>query len=167
MLVMAFLAIWALSQKTRWPLEEIKTVPEKEPVKIVYVYDGDTFDIEENDRIQRVRLLGLDTPEVESPYEHEECFGAEASEYLKKLLIGQEVILTDDVSAGDRDKYNRLLRYAFLPNGLFINAHLIEQGFAKKYLISGLKYESHFKELERDAKIEKIGLWGACKEEWE
>lgn len=136
----------------------------KTPVfyKIVDVIDGDTIEVEINDKQELVRLIGINAPEVDSPYTKQECFGPEASGYAKKLLDKKGVYLIPDSNGQDRDKYNRLLRYVFLPNGLFVNAEILKNGFAYNYIYEPFEFMKQFDFWEKEAKENKIGLWGEC-----
>lgn len=129
------------------------------------VIDGDTFAIKIDGREIHVRLIGIDTPETVDPRRPVGCFGKKASEETKRLIEGKKVILTKDVS--DTDKYNRLLRYVFLPieqGNLFVNDYLVRQGFAKNYTYPpDVKYNSRFLEAEKEARENLRGLWLECK----
>ena len=131
--------------------------------KVVSVIDGDTIGAEVDGKTETVRLLGIDTPEVDSPYTEEECFGQEAKEYATQLLNGREVYLIPDKQSSDRDKYDRLLRYVFLPDGLFVEAELIKKGYAYNYIYEPFEFMKQFDFWEKQAKESKIGLWGECK----
>lgn len=141
-----------------------KEIVIKTPVfyKIVDVIDGDTIEVEINDKQELVRLIGINTPEVDSSYTKQECFGPEASDYAKKLLDKKEVYLIPDSNGQDRDKYNRLLRYVFLPNGLFVNAEILKNGFAYNYIYEPFEFMKQFDFWEKEAKKNKIGLWEKC-----
>jgi endonuclease YncB( thermonuclease family) len=92
---------------------------------VVRVIDGDTFEIEGG---ERVRLIGVDTPESVKPNAPVECFARESSEYLKNLIEGKTVRLVRDKT--DRDRYARLLRYAYLGE-VFINEQIIREGYGE------------------------------------
>ena len=129
--------------------------------RVVKVIDGDTIKAEIGKKIETIRLLGINTPEVENPYRHQECFGPEASKETKKLLTGKRVYLLPDPASPNRGKYNRLLRYVFLPNGEFVNAELIKNGYAFAYIYDhqSIQFESYFNFLEEEAKKKRFGLW--------
>ncbi|MBU4601209.1 thermonuclease family protein [Candidatus Parcubacteria bacterium] len=129
---------------------------------VVSVIDGDTIQVEFNNNIENVRLLGIDTPEIASPYSEEECFGQEAKEYLKRLLENKEVYLIPDRQSSDQDKYGRLLRYVFLPDGLFVGAELIKNGYAYNYIYEPFEFMKYFDFLEKEARSGESGLWGEC-----
>ena len=131
--------------------------------EVVEVIDGDTIKADIDGTIYSVRFLGIDTPEVQNPYRDEECFGQEASAKTKDLLEGRDVRLEPDDGAGDRDKYNRLLRYIYLDD-VFVNKLLIEEGYAYAYTTENYKYKDDFIDYEQQAYLDKVGLWadGAC-----
>ena len=132
--------------------------------KIAKYIDGDTIEVNINNKPTLVRFLGINTPEKENPYRHQQCFGPEASQETRKLLAGGVVYLLPDPGAPNRGRYGRLLRYIFLPDGTFVNAFLVKNGYAFSYIYKNqkLQFNGFFKELESEAKEEKLGLWGKC-----
>ena len=132
---------------------------------VLKVIDGDTIDVLINEKKEIVRLIGIDTPEVVDPRKPVQCFGEEASQKAKQLLIGEQVRLESDPTQSDRDKYHRLLRYVFLPDGTFLNLLLIQEGFAHEYTYnSPYRYQKEFKGAQKKAQEGKKGLWadGVC-----
>ena len=129
-------------------------------VKVIRVIDGDTIEIEGGDR---VRYIGIDTPETVDPRKPVQCFGVEASRKNKELAEGKEVRLEKDIT--DKDKYGRLLRYVWIGESM-INLELVKQGFASSYSYPpDIKYQDDFVKAEREARDAKRGLWGApCQE---
>ena len=81
--------------------------------RVVKVVDGDTIKVSLNNKTETIRLIGVDTPETVDPRRVVGCFGREASNFTKKTLSNQNIKLEADVLSGDRDKYQRLLRYVF------------------------------------------------------
>jgi len=133
--------------------------------EVVKVVDGDTVDVNINGKVERLRLIGIDTPETVDPRKPVQCFGIEASNKAKELLIGKSVSLEEDKSQGDRDKYKRLLRYIYLPDGTNLNLYMIREGFAHEYTFAlPYKYQAEFKQAEIDARNNGKGLWSpaAC-----
>jgi micrococcal nuclease len=133
--------------------------------QVAKVVDGDTIDVDINGQIERIRLIGINTPEVVDPRRPVECFGKEASANAKKILSGQKVKIEADVSQDDRDKYGRLLRYAWRSDGLFYNLEAIKDGYAFEYTYHlPYKYQNEFKAAQKFAEENKIGLWAdnAC-----
>ena len=129
------------------------------------VVDGDTIVVKVNDVVEKIRLIGVDTPEVVDPRKLVQCFGKEASAKTKEILENQTVRLEDDISQGNRDKYGRLLRYVFLEDGTNFNLLLIKEGFAHEYTYRlPYKYQTEFKQAQKDARLQEKGLWAknAC-----
>ena len=93
------------------------------------VVDGDTVKLRIDGRIETIRAIGIDTPEVVDPRKPVQCFGQEASAHAKGMLTGKEVRVESDLSQGDRDQYSRLLRYIWLPDDAFFNEQMIAEGF--------------------------------------
>lgn len=140
---------------------EVKGI-EGERAFVLKVVDGDTIKLENG---STVRLIGIDTPETVDPKRSVGCFGKEASDEVKKLLTGKEIIMQKDIS--DKDKYDRLLRLIFLslPDGqiLFVNDYLVRAGFARVMTYPpDIKYNEKFRIAESEAKQSKLGLWGKC-----
>lgn len=136
-------------------------VGEKSPdinlIKVVRAVDGDTIEIEGG---EKVRYIGIDTPETVDPRKPVQCFGVEASAKNKELVEGKLARLEKD--ATDRDKYGRLLRYVWV-GGVFVNLELVKQGFAYSYSYPpDIKYQDQFVEAQREAKEAKRGLWNSC-----
>lgn len=139
--------------------------------KVTRVVDGDTIVVNINGQDEKIRLIGVNTPESVDPRRPVECFGLEASNYTKSLLENQSVILESDPTQGDADKYSRLLRYVLLPNASAsgtntnINLKLIQEGYAHEYTYSKpYKYQSQFKQAQIQAENTQKGLWSttAC-----
>lgn len=129
---------------------------------ITEVFDGDTIAVTMSGRSEKVRLIGIDTPETKDPRKPVQCFGPESSDYTKKLLAGKRIRLQADPFSTNRDRYNRLLRYAYLEDGTFYNAQLVQKGYARAYTGFPFTYSSNFSAYEKQAQSEKLGLWGAC-----
>jgi micrococcal nuclease len=119
------------------------------------VVDGDTFELSDG---ERVRMIGVDTPETVKPNSPVEPYGKEASDFTKKLLTDQKVTLKFDVEP--RDKYDRLLAYVYLPDGTFVNEKLIRDGYARIMTIPpNVASADLFLEAEREARDQNRGLW--------
>ena len=143
------------------------TLPDQdqlEPNAVVErVVDGDTIIVEVAGQRERVRLLGIDTPESVAENRPDQCYGEESSVYLSQLLpAGTEVTLIRDVEA--RDQYDRLLAYVVRSSDeLFINLDLLEQGFAGVLIYEPNSYYRDLFEAAEDAAFaDDRGLWGVC-----
>lgn len=131
--------------------------------EVVRVIDGDTIVVSQNDIEFKVRLIGIDTPETVDPRKIVQCFGKEASDKTKQILINQNVRLEADPSQQNKDKYGRLLRFVFLPDGTNVNKMLIEEGYAHEYTYDiPYKYQQEFIEAQRDARNAEKGLWNSA-----
>lgn len=134
------------------------------PATVNHVIDGDTVELQFTDgSSDRVRLLGIDTPETVKPNAPVDCFGPEASARSKELLPdGTEVIIQRDQEA--RDRYGRLLAYIWRrSDGLFVNSSLVIDGYARTLAIA--PNNAHRSDLSADAATARAngsGLWGAC-----
>ncbi len=130
---------------------------------VEFVIDGDTVDVVIAGEEERVRLIGIDTPESVSRDVPVQCYGKEASDALTGLLPpGTEVRVERDLEA--RDRYGRLLLYLHRSDDdLFINEWLVEQGFADTLFFEpNTTYEGSFTRLRNDARAAGRGLWSAC-----
>lgn len=133
----------------------------QELVKVDTVIDGDTFILENG---ERVRLIGVDAPETVHPQKPVEYFGKEASDYAKRMLEGKKVRLELDVQ--ERDRYGRLLAYVYLEDGTFFNAELVRQGFAQVATYPpNVKYVELFIKMQKEARENKRGMWGFNEQE--
>jgi len=119
------------------------------------VVDGDTIIL---DGYERVRLLGVDTPETKHPKKPVQYFGKEAYEFTKRMVEGKKVRLEYDWQR--KDKYGRTLAYVFLEDGTFLNAEIIKQGYGFAYTRYPFKYLEEFRKYERNARENGRGLWG-------
>ena len=131
-------------------------------VGVKRVIDGDTIELESG---QKVRYIGIDTPETVAPNKPDGCFGKEASAYAKLLLENTKVRIEIDPAQGEFDKYGRHLGYVIMEDGTNFNLKLIEEGFAYEYTYNTpYKYQTEFKKAQADARANYKGLWAedAC-----
>jgi len=149
-------------------------IPSHEPIsikkeappayRVMEIIDGDTIKADIGGKIETVRLIGIDTPEIANPHHpQDDYFGPEAARYAKRLLENQSVYLIPDPMQSNRDKYNRLLRYVFLEDGTLINAKLIAEGYAYNYIYEPFQFMKQFDYLEKQAKEKQLGLWSGKK----
>ena len=130
--------------------------------EVLSVVDGDTIRIDYYGKEELVRLIGINTPEVDGPYTEKECYGDESSAFAKTKLSGQWVTIEADSTQGDRDKYDRLLRYVVL-EGEDFGKLSISQGYAFEYTYNNpyLK-QNEYKVAQEEAKNAGRGLWRGC-----
>lgn len=137
-------------------------IVQREKVYVTRVVDGDTVEIEGG---QKVRYIGIDTPEVVDLRRLVACFGQESSQENKRMVEGKGVFLVKDIS--ETDKFGRLLRYVFVTGSsgesIFVNDYLVRQGFAKVSTFPpDVKFSEQFLQAEREAKENNRGLWQKC-----
>jgi len=146
---------------------------ERKEYVITKVFDGDTFEAEANGKKEKVRMLGIDTPEkfnsdkltrdmerTKKDSETIKKLGELSSQYTRKLLEGKKVLLEPDKTQDDKDKYGRLLRYVYLDDGTFVNKKIVAEGYAVAFRRFKVSKEKELIEAEEDARKEKKGLWG-------
>lgn len=127
------------------------------------VLDGDTIIVDMNGRDETVRLIGVDTPETHRPNTPVQCYGPEASNFTKQLIRQYYVRLQADPLETNRDRYDRLLRYVYLPDNTLIEEKLISEGYGFSYTQFPFSKSEGFDQLEVAAKQAGKGLWSACK----
>lgn len=129
-----------------------------ELARVARVIDGDTIVLEGN---ERVRYIGIDTPEIVDSRKPVECFGREAASRNRELVEGKSVQLARDVS--DRDRYHRLLRYVLMDD-VFVNLELVKEGYATASTYPpDVAHSQEFVSAEKMAREAKRGLWGVCR----
>jgi micrococcal nuclease len=136
---------------------------------VTHVVDGDTFVL---DTKERVRLIGVDTPEkfISSKLKKDaerskkdiktiQKLGEQSSSYVRKMVEGKKVILKTDKYSAKQDKYGRLLRYVYLEDGTCINSKIIEDGYGNAYTSFKFEKMDEYRQLEREARTNNRGLW--------
>lgn len=148
------------SQPTTKQSAPANATPQFQYYAVTSVVDGDTVKVNINGTVETLRLIGMDTPETVDPRKPVQCFGKEASNKAKELLIGTKVRLEKDPTQGELDKYGRTLAYIYREDGLFYNKYMIEQGYAHEYTYNTpYKYQAEFKAAQKSAQENLRGLW--------
>ena len=167
----AFLLVGLIGAGLQTNNSEVKTdvaapveteVPET--YQVVAVVDGDTIKVDYHGKTTSVRLIGVNTPETVGPRKDVECFGEEASQFLRSLLEGKAVRLEPDISQSDRDKYDRLLRYIYL-DGEDVSLTIIQNGYGYEYTYNvPYQKQARYRAAQTEAENGKRGLWadGGC-----
>jgi micrococcal nuclease len=130
---------------------------------MISVVDGDTIDVNIDGHRERVRLIGIDTPETKKPNTPVQCFGPEATRFTKSILVEDALLhLERDVVA--RDDYGRMLAYVYLAtDGTFVNMAIVREGFARVLTIRpNAAHADEFVVAARAAQADNIGLWAGC-----
>ncbi|MAX52414.1 MAG: nuclease [Methylophaga sp.] len=133
----------------------LKSSPYRYRVKLKRVIDGDTIELQSG---QIIRLLGINTPEIQSRYHDAEAGGEQSKQWLINTLSHGDFFIEYDQQ--QRDKYDRALAHCFLPDGQYLNAMLIEEGLASLTLIPpNLRYSDKLIEAQSRAEQAKKGIW--------
>lgn len=130
---------------------------------VVAVVDGDTIDARFGDREERIRLIGVDTPETKRPDTPVECYGPEAADFTERMLpAGTAIRVERDVE--NRDAYGRLLGYVHrAADGVFVNYELVRQGYATPLPIEpNVAHARRFVAAAQEAELADAGLWARC-----
>jgi micrococcal nuclease len=125
---------------------------------VTHVVDGDTLDVRlTNGKTERIRLIGIDTPE------RGVCYFSEATDRARQLAMSKRVVLRGDATQDTRDRYGRLLAYVWIPGGRDLGYQLISGGFAKVYVYRDAFVRlSAYRSAEASAKVATAGRWKTC-----
>jgi micrococcal nuclease len=159
-----YLGLRALSQPS-----DTKPPEQETRLYVNRAVDGDTLNLSNS---ERVRLIGVDTPEhhfsdklmrdarrSQKDIKTVQELGKRSTAFTRKLCVGKKVSLEFDVTK--RDRFGRLLAYVYLDDGTFVNARILEEGYGQVMTIPpNVKYAELFLRLEREARDSKKGLWG-------
>jgi micrococcal nuclease len=151
---------WYLNQQ-QWPSTVLGTVSPGY-YRVVDFADGDTISVDMDGHTERIRMIGVDTPETHDPRKVVQCFGQAASDYTKQLIGNQPVRLVSDNLSTNRDRYDRLLRYVYLPDDRLVQAEIIKNGYGFAYVSFPFSKSDEFKQFETEARQNSRGLWGSC-----
>lgn len=168
-LLLLAIANWYIQPQKNQPKitkPEAASTASSSAVLVKHVVDGDTIEIATG---EKVRYIGIDTPETKDPKKSKQCFGDEASAKNKELVEGKEIEMVKDVS--ETDRYGRLLRYVYVtdhtaspPATIFVNEYLVKEGYAYAATFPpDVRYNEHFRQLQDEAMKQKKGLWVNCK----
>lgn len=130
--------------------------------RVKHVYDGDTILVDMNGSDEKVRMIGVDTPETHDPDTPVQCYGQKASEFTSLQLNDKTVRLESDPDNSNRDRYERLLRYVYSEDGTLINKLLITEGYGFAYTRFPFQKKDEFLSAEIEARNVRNGLWAAC-----
>jgi micrococcal nuclease len=130
---------------------------------MISVVDGDTIDVSIGGHRERVRLIGIDTPETKKPNTPVQCYGPEATKFTKSLLP-KDVSLHLERDVVARDDFDRMLAYVYTAgDGQFVNLTIVRQGYARPLTIKpNAAHADEFVAAASAAQREHIGLWGTC-----
>lgn len=161
-LIFTLLALLGVAPKESQRVLSILRQNQPGMYSVVEFVDGDTIRISMQDSIETIRFIGIDTPEKNHPQKPVQCFAEAASRHLQEIIGNQPIRLEADPTNQNRDRYDRLLRYVYLPDGTLVNAKQIADGYAFTYLAFPFQKVDEFKVLENQAREQNRGLWGSC-----
>jgi micrococcal nuclease len=122
------------------------------------VTDGDTIKVRINGTTERIRVIGIDTPELNP----RECYAQQAASRMQSLVQSKSVRLTADPTQGDRDRYGRLLRHVWLPDGRSVAQLLIAGGFGREYTYDKpYAGQAAYRSAQASAKAAHLGIWSS------
>ncbi|MBI4033477.1 thermonuclease family protein [Candidatus Saccharibacteria bacterium] len=124
--------------------------------------DGDTIAVNMNGTTEIIRMIGVDTPETHRPNTPVQCYGPQAADFTENFIGKKKVRLQADPLNTNRDRYDRLLRYVYLPDGTMLEEAIISQGYGFAYTLFPYQKIEEFKGYETVAKAVGRGLWTAC-----
>jgi len=164
LLVSIIVLLFSVAQQRGYLAPAAKTLEKNQPglYSVAKFTDGDTISVNMNGNIEKVRFIGVDTPETHDPRKSIQCFGQAAADFTKKLIGSNRLRLEADPTNTNRDRYNRLLRYVYLPDGRLVNAEIIKQGYGFAYTYFPFTKLDEFRQFQKDAETAKLGLWGSC-----
>lgn len=149
-----------------WLKNTAQTVQQDNPglYTIDHYVDGDTIAVNMNGTVETVRFIGVDTPETHKPNTPVQCYGPEAAAHTKQVIsqAGGKVRLQADPQDTNRDRYGRLLRYIYLPDGTLLDEQIIKQGYGFAYLDFPFSKKAQFAADGQAAMAAKAGLWAVC-----
>lgn len=166
LLLAAFVVVVIIVVATQsgWLGSSAKTASRFQPglYSVRQFVDGDTIVVDMNGSPETIRFIGVDTPETHKPNTPVQCYGMEAAAYTKSLIGDSRVRLQADSLDTNRDRYGRLLRYIYLPDGTLVDEVLVQRGYGFAYLSFPFEKAAQFAADQASAQRAKVGLWGAC-----
>lgn len=132
--------------------------------KVARYVDGDTVAVDMDGKPETVRFIGIDTPETHKPNTPVQCYGPAAAAHTKTVIsqAGGRVRLVADPLGTNRDRYDRLLRYVYLPDGTLVNELNVREGYAFYYPYFPFAKKEQFAAAQTEAQAAHRGLWGNC-----
>ncbi|RWZ78077.1 MAG: hypothetical protein EOT04_03035, partial [Candidatus Chaera renei] len=148
------------------PAANLPAIPSAPPgsFRVVSFADGDTISVAMNGRIERIRLIGVDTPETAKNGVVGQCYAQAAAAFTRdQIKADGSIRLQADPIGDNRDRYGRLLRYVYLPDGSQLNRRLIEEGYGFAYLFFPFSQSADFAAAQNQARQNGKGLWSNCR----
>jgi len=132
------------------------TKPKTNYIRVVEVHDGDTVSVTLDDKREKVRLIGIDAPEL-----GQRPWGQKAKGHLKELLSSSKWEVSLEFDIEKRDIHGRLLSYLWTPDRKMINLQMVEDGYAMLFTVPpNVRYVDEFRKAQDDARNKGLGIWG-------
>ncbi len=164
MLLALTTVLLALGTRMGWFQSAQQKLEQTQPgqYRVVRFDDGDTIAVDMNGTSETIRFIGVDTPETHDPRKAVHCFGQAAAQFTKQTIGTSTVRLESDPLSSNRDRYKRLLRYVYLPDGRLLNLEIISQGYGFAYTGFPFTKSEQFTAAQTAAREAKRGLWNSC-----
>lgn len=147
------------SQKSTIQYDYSVKAVEGQPIKVARVIDGDTIELING---QRLRYIGMDTPEEVDQRKPIQCFAYAAADKNRQMVEGQLITFHKDITP--EDQYGRLLGFVYLADGTFVNLEMVKQGYAFAYPYPpDISKSDEFRQAEESARTARLGLWNDCR----
>jgi micrococcal nuclease len=164
-IIFILILLAVVATQSGWLNNTAKNVQQADPglYTIARYVDGDTIDVNMNGSIETIRFIGVDTPETHKPNTPVQCYGPEAAAHTKGVIskFGKVRLQADPLDT-NRDRYGRLLRYVYLPDGTLLDEQIIQQGYGFAYISFPFSKKDQFATDEKAAQNAKLGLWSTC-----
>ena len=157
--------LYVVASQSGWLKNTSKNIQQADPgLYTIHRYvDGDTIEVNMNGSVETVRFIGVDTPETHKPNTPVQCFGPNAADNTRVVISKfGKVRLEADPLDTNRDRYGRLLRYVYLPDGTLLDEQIIQQGYGFAYLSFPFSKKAQFAADQSAAQAAKKGLWAVC-----
>ena len=163
-ITLLIVGVTVIAQKQGMLKQATTSIQQAQPgaYKVVEFVDGDTIAVDMNGKTEKLRFIGVDTPETHDPRKAVQCFGVAAAAFTKNLIGTSDVRLESDPLGTNRDRYKRLLRYIYLSDGTLVNAEIIKQGYGFAYTGFPFTKSDDFLSYQKTAREQNKGLWSSC-----
>jgi micrococcal nuclease len=164
-LIFVIILLAVVTTQSGWLQKGTQSALQNNPglYSINHYVDGDTIAVNMNGSVETIRFIGVDTPETHRPNTPVQCYGPDAAAHTKaEISKFGKVRLQADPLDTNRDRYGRLLRYVYLPDGTLLDEQIIQQGYGFAYLSFPFSKKDQFAADQQAAQAAKLGLWSAC-----
>jgi micrococcal nuclease len=164
LVIIGLLAALVFTHRNGWQHTISQNLQRNQPglYSINHFVDGDTIAVNMDGKVEKVRLIGVDTPETHKPNTPVQCYGPAAAAFTQATIGKGKVRLVSDSLSTDRDRYGRLLRYVYLTDGTNLDEKLIQNGYGFYYPYFPFTKSQAFAADEQAAIGAHKGLWAAC-----